>query len=74
MDSLYNKTFFIGRSYGTILNEAKGTSGFGYDPIFYSTAIYKSFAEASLIEKNSVSHRNKAFTLLLDYLTGNKNT
>ncbi|ONI46405.1 non-canonical purine NTP pyrophosphatase, RdgB/HAM1 family [Candidatus Epulonipiscioides gigas] len=48
---------------GYIGFEPKGTSGFGYDPIFYLEND-KSWAEISLEEKNKKSHRAKAFVAL----------
>ena len=45
---------------GKILFEDTGTSGFGYDPIFYSYDLQKSFGQATPEEKNSVSHRSHA--------------
>ena len=49
-----------GASSGTILNEPDGEEGFGYDPLFFSTALDKSFASATADEKASVSHRGRA--------------
>lgn len=46
---------------GEILFEPVGTSGFGYDPVFYFPPSNKSFAEMTAGEKNSCSHRGKAF-------------
>ncbi len=57
-----------GRSYGTILREERGTGGFGYDPLFYSQELGKTFAEASEAEKNSVSHRGRALRALGELL------
>lgn len=45
---------------GRILRAPTGEGGFGYDPIFYSDALKKSFALASRAEKASVSHRGVA--------------
>lgn len=53
---------------GEILPEARGTEGFGYDPIFYSPELGKGLGEASLAEKRTVSHRGRAFTALRHYL------
>ncbi len=50
---------------GVILDSPTGTSGFGYDPVFYSSDLKKSFAELSPAEKNQRSHRGKAFRRLL---------
>ena len=52
--------FGIGRTYGRILTEERGENGFGYDSLFYSDDLKKSFAEASEDEKNTVSHRFRA--------------
>lgn len=45
---------------GIILDEKRGESGFGYDPLFYFEQLGKTFAELSMEEKNKVSHRGKA--------------
>ena len=55
-----------GKSYGKILDKKEGENGFGYDPIFYSDELKKSFAIASSEEKNRVSHRAKAMEKLLE--------
>ncbi len=55
------KTYFgQGRTYGKILWEEIGTNGFGYDCLFYSDDLKKSFGLAADEEKNSVSHRYRA--------------
>ncbi len=55
------KTFFgQGRTYGRILYEEIGTNGFGYDCLFYSDDLKKSFGLATEEEKNKVSHRYRA--------------
>ncbi|MDE6585367.1 MAG: RdgB/HAM1 family non-canonical purine NTP pyrophosphatase [Clostridia bacterium] len=55
------KTFFgEGRTYGKILYEEIGENGFGYDSLFYSDDLKKSFGLATDEEKNSVSHRYRA--------------
>ncbi|MDE6613493.1 MAG: non-canonical purine NTP pyrophosphatase, partial [Clostridia bacterium] len=55
------KTYFgEGRTYGNILQEEIGENGFGYDCVFYSDDLKKSFGLASPAEKNSVSHRYRA--------------
>ncbi len=54
----------VGTAEGEILYERKGEGGFGYDPVFYSYELKKSFAEASVEEKNKISHRGKALRLL----------
>ena len=54
-----------GKSYGRILMEERGEGGFGYDCIFFSDDLQKSFGEASAEEKNAVSHRYRALCELL---------
>ncbi len=46
---------------GIILEEPRGTNGFGYDPLFYYPERAKTFGEMTLEEKSEVSHRGKAF-------------
>ena len=55
---------------GTILFEAHGQNGFGYDPYFWYAPKGKSFAELSPEEKNAVSHRHNALALLKEALDG----
>lgn len=55
------RTYFgDGKTYGSILYGERGTGGFGYDCLFHSDDLNKSFGEASEEEKNSVSHRFRA--------------
>jgi len=53
---------------GEILEEPRGSGGFGYDPVFYFPALGKTFAELSAEEKNRQSHRGKAFRRLMEVL------
>jgi XTP/dITP diphosphohydrolase len=57
---------FRGTTSGVILQEPRGAGGFGYDPYFLSDELGKTFGEASLVEKERVSHRGRAFRLLID--------
>ncbi len=59
---------FEGSCRGRIETEAKGTGGFGYDPLFYSYDLEKTFGEASEKEKEGVSHRGEAFSALAEWL------
>jgi len=59
---------FEGVCAGTILTEPRGTGGFGYDPLFLSDDLGKTFGEASAEEKNEVSHRGRAFRQLAEEL------
>ena len=61
--------FFEGVCEGQILTVQSGKSGFGYDPVFIPTGGDKSFADMSMEEKNVFSHRQKAVTKLLNFLT-----
>ncbi len=56
-----------GRADGIIIAEPRGSGGFGYDPLFFSPPLQKTFAELSLEEKSGVSHRGKAFERLLRF-------
>ncbi|MDO9580988.1 MAG: RdgB/HAM1 family non-canonical purine NTP pyrophosphatase [Bacteroidales bacterium] len=59
---------FEGIVTGTIIYEKRGTEGFGYDPVFVPEGKTKTFAEMDLNEKNSVSHRARAFKKLREFL------
>ena len=50
---------------GDILTEARGTNGFGYDPLFYLPNEAKTMAELDIQTKLSFSHRGRAFAALL---------
>ena len=51
---------------GEILELPRGGGGFGYDPLFLAAELGVTFGEASLEEKERVSHRGRAFRALLD--------
>ena len=52
---------YEGACAGRILEAPAGTGGFGYDPLFFSDELGKSFGEATPEEKDQVSHRARAF-------------
>jgi XTP/dITP diphosphohydrolase len=54
-----------GMSSGVILERPRGRGGFGYDPYFLSDELGRTFAEASVAEKERVSHRGRAFRALI---------
>jgi XTP/dITP diphosphohydrolase len=54
-----------GQCSGVILPQARGSGGFGYDPVFYFPGLGKTFAELDESEKNSYSHRGEAVRALL---------
>lgn len=59
---------FLGIAKGQITTQKAGSSGFGYDPIFCPDHYDVTFAQLSLDEKNRISHRAKAASLLIDFL------
>jgi XTP/dITP diphosphohydrolase len=50
---------------GEILDVARGGSGFGYDPYFFAPELGRTFGEATVADKESVSHRGRAFSALV---------
>jgi XTP/dITP diphosphohydrolase len=46
---------------GRLLESARGTGGFGYDPLFFIQSLGHTMAEIALEEKNRLSHRAAAF-------------
>ena len=69
-----NKTFlFEGTVEGKVSETIRGTNGFGFDPIFISNEIpTNTFAELTTEEKNTVSHRGKAWKKLIEFLKENQ--
>lgn len=59
---------FSGSCEGLILEERRGTNGFGYDPIFYLPEKRCSMAELSPEEKGEISHRGAALAKLKEHL------
>jgi XTP/dITP diphosphohydrolase len=53
---------------GKILTQAQGENGFGYDPLFFITERNCSSAQLPAEEKNRISHRGKAMSLLIERL------
>jgi XTP/dITP diphosphohydrolase len=58
---------FTGIINGKIIDEKIGTNGFGYDPIFVADGYTKTFAELSMEEKSSISHRGQAVKQLVTF-------
>jgi XTP/dITP diphosphohydrolase len=64
-----NQTYYFeGVCKGQILSNIQGENGFGYDPIFVPDGATKSFANMTMDEKNTFSHRKKAVKQLFDFL------
>ncbi|MDQ6699410.1 MAG: RdgB/HAM1 family non-canonical purine NTP pyrophosphatase [Acidobacteriota bacterium] len=59
---------FRGEVEGMILRVARGTEGFGYDPLFYYPPFGRSFGEVEKERKFGVSHRGKALKQMTEYL------
>jgi XTP/dITP diphosphohydrolase len=53
---------------GVLLDEERGTGGFGYDPLFYCPTFGCTFGEATADQKFSLSHRGQALRAMLDAL------
>lgn len=59
---------FEGIIEGTIITEKRGSAGFGYDPVFIPKGYDKTFAEMTLREKSTLSHRSMAIKKLEAFL------
>ena len=59
---------FEGEMLGTIIENPRGTGGFGYDPIFLPNDSSKTNAELTTEEKNAISHRKKALKSWINYM------
>ncbi len=53
---------------GLIASQMQGANGFGYDPLFFYPPFGRTFGEVMRAEKDSVSHRGKAFARLRGFL------
>ncbi|MCX8149802.1 MAG: RdgB/HAM1 family non-canonical purine NTP pyrophosphatase [Thermaurantimonas aggregans] len=60
--------YFEGEVKGIIVDSPRGNQGFGYDPVFLPDGFNKTFAEMTLDEKNSISHRKRALEKFLAFL------
>jgi len=59
---------FVGECFGRISTDARGSYGFGYDPIFEPyDGVGKTFAEMRLEEKSTISHRSQAMRKFADW-------
>ena len=62
------KHLFEGEVKGVITLSRRGSSGFGYDPVFEPENSGKTFAEMNADEKNAISHRGRAVRKLADFI------
>ena len=60
--------FLTGEVHGNILEDERGLSGFGYDPIFVPEGYSETFAEMNMADKNRISHRSKAVEKLINFV------
>ena len=60
LPSTESPELYEGEVNGKIIGEARGASGFGYDPVFFIPELGKTMAELSSEEKNGISHRSAA--------------
>ena len=58
----------LGECRGIIITELRGSSGFGYDPVFQPDGYNRTMAELTSVEKNEISHRGKALRCFADLL------
>jgi XTP/dITP diphosphohydrolase len=72
IDTAGKETCFEGRCEGRIAHSARGTSGFGYDPIFIPEGYSRTFAELGPGVKSKISHRARAMQQVIDYLRKTK--
>ena len=63
---------FEGIIEGEITHEKKGSNGFGYDPVFQPTESSITFAQMSMEQKNTISHRALALEKMISFLSLNK--
>ena len=65
--------YFIGELHGVIIHERRGIGGFGYDPVFIPDGFSNTLAEMDLTQKNTISHRAKAFLEMRKFFVENAN-
>lgn len=63
------ETQFEGVVEGEIMTQKSGKEGFGYDPIFRPIGYDLTFSEMTLADKNKISHRGRAISKLITFLT-----
>jgi XTP/dITP diphosphohydrolase len=61
-----------GSWHGEIVDQPRGTGGFGYDPYFYLSEFGKTSAELTAEQKNKISHRGQALAKLVEILQAEK--
>lgn len=64
--------YFQSECKGSIVETAQGNDGFGYDPLFFSPELGKTFGQSSKEEKARVSHRGRALSKFLHWVLAQK--
>lgn len=59
-------TIYEGRVDGTLVWPPRGTKGFGYDPVFLADGLDQTFGEIDPARKHAISHRARAFALMVE--------
>ena len=72
IDTAGKETCFEGRCEGHIAHSARGTAGFGYDPIFIPEGHSQTFGELGLSVKSKISHRARAMQQVIAFLSQTK--
>ena len=68
IDTAGKETCFEGRCEGHVAHSARGTAGFGYDPIFIPDGYSQTFGELGLSVKSKISHRARAMQQVISFL------
>ncbi|MGL1903890.1 MAG: RdgB/HAM1 family non-canonical purine NTP pyrophosphatase [Fibrobacterales bacterium] len=68
LDGTGSETIVRGEVKGSIVVSPRGIHGFGYDPLFVPNEYDKTFAEMSMVEKKSLSHRGEAIKKIVPQL------
>lgn len=63
---------FVGQKKGEISTEARGSDGWGYDPVFIPEGRDRTYAELGITEKNRISHRSIAIGKFLEWIKNGK--
>ncbi len=66
-----NESVFTGSLEGEISKDMRGSSGFGYDPIFIPKGETRTLGEMNASEKNKISHRSQALAQVINHLKNN---
>ena len=68
IDASGEEHLFEGKVEGVILEAPVGAEGFGYDPVFRPEGFVESFAQLSMTQKNTISHRGRALRAMVEFL------